>query len=198
MTRALRMLLAAAALASAAAALASAAAAPADEIEVRASSLAGSAEGIALSADFTLDLTARLEDALAQGVPLYFLFEFEIYRPRWYWLDEKIGAATLTARLAFHALTRTYRLSTGTLHQSFATLDEALRALGRVREWLVLPPGTLQPDTSYNAYVRMRLDTTQLPKPFQVSALANRDWSLASAWRKWPVNGSTVVSEAAQ
>ncbi len=191
MTRALRTLVAAVA-------LAAAATAAAEEIEVGATSLVGSGEGIVLNADFVLDLTSRLEDALAQGVPLYFLVEFESYRPRWYWLDEKIGAATLTARLSFHALTRTYRLSTGTLHQSFTTLDEALRALGLVREWLVLPPGALRPDTTYNAYVRMRLDTAQLPKPFQVSALANRDWSLASAWKKWPVDGATLASEAAR
>ncbi|MGH8680879.1 MAG: DUF4390 domain-containing protein [Burkholderiales bacterium] len=190
MTRALRALLAAAALAAAAAA--------AEEIEVGAARLVGSAEGVVLNADFVLDLTARLEDALAQGVPLYFVVEFESYRPRWYWLDEKIGAATLTARLSFHALTRTYRLSTGTLHQSFTTLDEALRALGTVREWLVLPPGALQADAAYDAYVRMRLDTAQLPKPFQVSALANRDWSLASAWKKWQVNGAVIASEAAR
>lgn len=191
MTRALRTLVAAAT-------LAAAAAAAAEEIEVGAASLVGTGEGIVLNADFALELTSRLEDALAQGVPLYFVVEFESYRPRWYWLDEKIGAATLTARLSFHALTRTYRLSTGTLHQSFATLDEALRALGTVREWLVLPSGVLQPDTTYDAYVRMRLDTAQLPKPFQVSALANREWSLASAWKKWPVHGSAMVSEVAR
>jgi hypothetical protein len=191
MTRVLRTLVAAVA-------LSAAATAAAEEIEVGATSLVATGEGIVLNADFVLDLTSRLEDALAQGVPLYFLVEFESYRPRWYWLDEKIGAATLTARLSFHALTRTYRLSTGTLHQSFTTLDEALRALGLVREWLVLPPGALRPDTTYNAYVRMRLDTTQLPKPFQVSALANRDWSLGSAWKKWPVNGATLASEAAR
>jgi hypothetical protein len=29
----------------------------------------------------------------------------------------------------------------------------------------------------------MRLDTSQLPKPFQINALTNRDWTLASDWR---------------
>jgi hypothetical protein len=42
----------------------------------------------------------------------------------------------------------------------------------------------------------MRLDTAQLPKPFQVSALANREWNLASGWKRWPVDGSIIVSEA--
>jgi hypothetical protein len=177
--------------------LASAVAA-ADEIEVRAARLVGVEEWVALNADFELDLTPRLEEALAKGVPLFFVVEFECNRARWYWFDEKIGAATLSMRLSFHALTRTYRLSTGTLHQTFTTLDEALRALGRVREWPVLPRGALQPDTTYSAYVRMRLDTAQLPKPFQVSALANRDWVLASSWKKWEVNGSQILSEAAR
>ena len=186
MAFAMKALLGALALATAAAA------AVAEEIQVGVTRLVASEEGIVLDADFALDLTPRLEDALTNGVPLYFVFEFESTRPRWYWFDEKIGAATLTARLSFHALTRTYRLSTGALHQSFATLDDALRALGRVREWLVLPRDALRPDTTYNAYVRMRLDTTQLPKPFQVSALANREWALASPWRKWEVNGSNV------
>jgi hypothetical protein len=172
--------------------------AAAEDIDVRDARLVAAEDGTALSADFTLDLTSRLEDALAKGVPLYFVVEFEIYRPRWYWLDERIGAAARSTRLSFHALTRTYRLTTGALHQSFATLDEALRALSTVRGWQVLPKGALRPDTAYAAYTRMRLDTTQLPKPFQVSALANRDWTLASQWKRWEVNGSIEQAEAAR
>jgi hypothetical protein len=191
MRRALGILLAAAVAFTAASALA-------EEIEVGAAQLVGSDEGIVLNADFALGLNARLEDVLAQGVPLHFVVEFECLRPRWYWLDERIGAATLTARLSFHALTRSYRVSTGTLHQSFPTLEEALRALGRVREWLVLPPGALQQGTTYNAYLRMRLDVSQLPKPFQVSALANRDWSIASEWTKWQLDGAAAMSGAAR
>ena len=188
MLRALRLALAALALCASVAA--------ADEIEVRATALSATDEGIVFNGDFDFELTARLEEALAKGVPLYFLVEFECYRPRWYWLDERIGTATLTLRLSFHALTRTYRLSTGTLHRSYPTLDDAINALTRIRGWLVLPPDALRSDTAYNAFVRMRLDTAQLPKPFQVSALANREWTLASAWKRWEVNGSTLAAEA--
>ncbi len=31
----------------------------------------------------------------------------------------------------------------------------------------------------------MRLDTTQLPKPFQINAIANRDWTLESDWKRF-------------
>jgi hypothetical protein len=34
----------------------------------------------------------------------------------------------------------------------------------------------------------MRLDVTQLPKPFQINALASRDWNLASEWFRWTLS----------
>jgi hypothetical protein len=170
--------------------------AAADEVQTRDARLVAADDGVLLSADFEFELTSRLEDALAKGVPLYFVVEFELVRPRWYWLDERVASAVRTTRLSFHALTRTYRLTTGALHQSFATLDEALRALSTVRGWQVLAKDAIKPDTSYVAYTRMRLDTTLLPKPFQVSALANRDWTLGAQWWRWTVNGPIEQAEA--
>jgi hypothetical protein len=157
----------------------------ADDILVGRAALEAADEGFLLSADFEFDLSSRLEDALSKGVPLFFLVEFELTRPRWYWFDERAATASQTWRLSFHALTRTYRLSSGTLTQSFGTLGEALRTLQRIRSWLVMDRGQVQPDARYVAGVRMRLDTTQLPKPFQVSALANREWTLSSNWYRW-------------
>ena len=40
-------------------------------------------------------------------------------------------------------------------------------------------------DVTYQAGIRMRLDTAQLPKPFQLNAIASRDWTLASDWHRW-------------
>lgn len=164
-----------------------AAPARADEILVTRAALEAAEEGYFLAADFELELSSRLEDALSKGVPLFFLVEFEATRPRWYWFNERAATASQTWRLSFHALTRTYRLSSGALTQSFPTLSEAMRTLSRVRSWLVADRGQLRSDTRYLVAVRMRLDTAQLPKPFQVSALANRDWTLASNWYRWEI-----------
>jgi hypothetical protein len=157
----------------------------ADDIAVREARLIAEEDGFALHADFDVTLTPRLENALHMGVALYFTTEFECSRPRWYWLDERVVSVSRSTRLSFHALTRTYRLSTGTLHRSFPTLDEALHVLGRVRHWIVLEKDQLRAEASYVAAARMRLDISQLPKPFQVSALANREWTLASEWTRW-------------
>jgi len=169
--------------------------AQAEKIEITHIALEGNDDGYALNADFDIDLGPRLEDAINKGVPLYFLVEFELTRSRWYWFDEKPASRQLTLRLAYHALTRQYRVSSGAFYQSFSKLPEALRALSRVRAWQVLLRNEIEAGTGYQGALRMRLDVTQLPKPFQVNALTSRDWTLSSDWRRWPLKFMAPVTE---
>ena len=165
------------------------AAAPAwaDEIELRAAELRAVEDGLLLDADFAFELTPRLSEVVANGVPLYFRVDFELTRRRWYWFDDTAAAKRLQLRLSYHALTRQYRLSTGLLQQSFATLDEALNVLRRIRSWLVVDRTVSFADADYEAAVRMRLDTSLLPKPFQLSALTSRELQLDSPWKRFTV-----------
>jgi Domain of unknown function (DUF4390) len=162
----------------------------AQEIEVREVALRSVEEGLALDVDFGFELTPRLADVVANGVPLYFSVEFELTRRRWYWFDETAASQRLGLRLSYHALSRQYRLSTGLLQQSFPTLEEALNVLQRVRNWLVVDRTVRLSDADYEAAVRMRLDTALLPKPFQLSALTGRDLHLESPWKRFIVRGS--------
>src|SRR5213075_1586746 len=125
---------------------------------------------------------------VANGVPLYFRVDFELTRRRWYCFDESAASKRLQLRLSYHPLSRQYRLSTGLLQQSFATLDEALNVLKRIRNWLVVERTVSFSDADYEAAVRMRLDTTLLPKPFQLSALTSRELHLESPWRRFLVS----------
>lgn len=167
------------------AALALANSARADDIEVTEAQLASTEEGLALSADFALELNPRLAEAIANGVSLYFVVEFELTRRRWYWFDEKAAAKRLQIRLSYNALSRHYRLSTGVLQQNYGTLEEALNVLRHVRGWVVLDRGAVLADANYDAAVRMRLDITLLPKPFQLSALTSRELNLESPWKRF-------------
>ena len=160
-------------------------AARADDIEVLDARLAGSEEGLLLSADFAFDFGPRLSEAVTSGVPLYFVVEFELTRPRWYWFDEKASAKRIQIRLSYHALSRHYRLSTGVLQQNYATLEEALNVLRRVRNWQVVDRNTTLADANYEAALRMRLDVALLPKPFQLSAITSRELNLESPWRRF-------------
>ncbi len=168
----------------------------ATNIDVSHISLEGNDDGYALDADFDIELNPRLEDAINKGVALYFVVDFELTRKRWYWFDDSISRQ-LMLRLSYHALTRQYRISTGALYQSFSTLPDALRVLSRVRSWQVLERAEVSVGADYQAGLRMRLDVTQLPKPFQVNALTSREWNLASDWRRWPFRIKAPVTEKA-
>lgn len=157
----------------------------ADEIEVRDVRIEPVEEGYALQADFAFDFNQRLEEAVRGGVALYFAYEFELTRPRWYWFDEKTLVRRHTVKLTYHALSRQFRLAAGVVQQSFATLDEALGVLRRLRGWAVVDRSVALQDTPYDAAIRMRLDLGLLPKPFQVSALTSREWRLESSWRRF-------------
>lgn len=168
----------------------------ADDIEVIDARLAASGEGLLLSADFGLVFNARLSEAVANGVPLYFVVEFELTRRRWYWFDENAVSRRTQLRLSYHALSRQYRVSTGTLHQNFSTLDDALDVMRRLRDWQVLERSETLGGSSYEAAVRMRLDPAQLPKPLQLSALTNRELRLESPWKRFIVLPPRAAPEA--
>lgn len=160
----------------------------AENIEVKSAVVALREEGYALDADFEITLTPILEEILAKGVPLNFLLEFELIRPRWYWLNEKVVTLTQQYKLSYNPLTRQYRISIGTLFQNFASLAEAVRFVSRVRNVPLADKTALQTGNTYAASVRLRLDVSQLPRPFQITALGSRDWNLASDWHRFVVS----------
>ena len=165
-----------------------AATARADESAVTSASVRVIEDGLVLDADFQFDLTPRLTEVLTNGVPLYFVVEFELGRSRWYWFDEKAASRKLEMRLSYHPLSRQYRVATGPLQQNFGSLQEALGAMKHVRRWLVVDRTESFSNSDYEAAVRLRLDTTLLPKPFQLSALTSRDLHLETAWRRFIVH----------
>ncbi|QYY31580.1 DUF4390 domain-containing protein [Cupriavidus pinatubonensis] len=141
--------------------------------------------GFELTASFDFDLPPPLEDALNKGISLYFTVEFQLSRPRWYWFDEKPVNTSRTIRLSYQPLTRQYRVSTGGLQLPFPRLKSALQFIQRVHGWRVFDRNAVKPGESYHAEVRMKLDLSQLPKPFQINAVNTREWNLASDWRRF-------------
>jgi hypothetical protein len=166
-----------------------------------------------LSADFKISLNVVVEQALTRGVPLYFVSEFTLTRPRWYWLDEEVAQSEQTIRLSYNLLTRQYRITRGSLFQNFSSLDEVLRIISHqtsapipanllkedsgyfTSKLLSMRERLLKKDGGYVAAARLSLDVTQLPKPLQVNALAGKDWSFDSGWYSWTVSPDTAVNK---
>ena len=168
-------------------------AAQAGSIEPKRAALTPGEDGYTLSAEFSLDLGNRLEDAVARGVPLYFNLEFVLERPRKYWVSEHVVTRSLTYRLSYSSLTRQYRLTTGSLHQNFGSLQEALRVVGRIAALPVLEKDAIKAGESYEAAVRLALDRSQLPKPFQVDAITDRALQVEAKVLRWQFVAPAVV-----
>jgi hypothetical protein len=160
----------------------------AEGIDVKSAALVQDEDGWHVDAQFDVQFSPRLEEAVNRGVPLYFVVEFELSRPRWYWFDEKPIQLTQTYRITYTPLLRQYRLSMGSAYQNFTRFDEVTRVLSRIRDWHVADKGAIKLDGPYQASVRMRLDTAQLPKPFQLNAIASKDWAPASEWYHWAID----------
>ena len=145
-----------------------------------------------LTAQLKLELAAAVEDALLKGFAVHFVAEAEVMRDRWYWYDRKIGTAVRYYRLAFQPLTRRWRLNVssepisgaglaGSISQNFETLTEALNVIRRQSGWKVADMTDLDLEARQYIAYRFRLDISQLPRPFQIAAGSQAEWTLAVA-----------------
>lgn len=166
-------------------ALTSIAALAADESRITHAEIVPGDGGYVLNADIDLDLNPRLTDAVIRGVALHFVAELVIERPRWYWFNEVVVERQLNYRISYHAITRSYRLTIGSLHQSFESLDSVLRTMQRIRNWQITNGDDLAAGVSHEVALRFRHDTAQLPKPFQVTAIGSSDWNVSTDWIRW-------------
>ena len=152
--------------------------------------LEASEDGYQVDADIQLQLTVALQEAVRKGVPLYFVVEFELSQGRWYWLDQSVIFASRERRISYAPLTDQYRISYSGISQNVTTFEDVRRALSRVRSWTVLEKGKLRFGEKYDAALRFRLDTSQLPKPFQLNVIASKEWGLSSDWYRWTITAA--------
>ncbi|MEN9560658.1 MAG: hypothetical protein RLZZ502_1869 [Pseudomonadota bacterium] len=148
-------------------------------IGIRQAEIRSEDEALVLDADFELSFTHTLEEALQRGVPLYFTLELNVARSRWLF-DDSISSQNQTWRIAYSPLTRDYRLSSGLYHTQVRNLDLVARQIARVRGRKIIDKVLLKRNEKYLVSIRLLHDIGQLPKPLQVSALSNREWSLES------------------
>jgi hypothetical protein len=139
-----------------------------------------------LQAQMLVTPNPTMEEALRKGVSLYFVTEFELKRSRWYWLNEEMATYSRVSRLSYNALLRQYVVSGVNIHaHSVDKLEDALLVLGEVSGVPIITRNELTQQVIYSAKLTMRLDTTQLPKPLQINALATGKWDLEATPMVW-------------
>lgn len=138
--------------------------------------------GLYLTVDWEFDLSDILIESMRRGIPLYFIYEFRLVRPRWYWTNKTTASSRLVQRVGYSPLSRRWRFSRGGLIQSFHTFEEVLPLLKHVGDWRVGDANAVDDIDDFQAETRMLLDLTKLPKPLQVTVGGNSDWALEGDW----------------
>ena len=137
------------------------------------------------------ELPTLVEEVLDKGIAIYFVAEAELYRERWYWTDRKVAQVARHMRLAYQPLTRRWRLNVSpvpitnagfgvSLNQNFDTLADALDARSSASAgcgWATCPE--IGDDAAASVMFRFRLDTSQLPRPFQIGVVGQADWNIS-------------------
>ncbi len=137
-----------------------------------------------------LDLGDAAEAALANGVNLYFLIEVAVHRKRKWWIDTPELERRLRYKLYYYDLTLHYRVEDQQTGESknYRSLAAALRNLGSIDQFALIPQNRLKSGGRYEASIRLALDHTRLPGPLQARALVSREWQLESEVFRWLLN----------
>jgi len=136
-------------------------------------------DAVLLSYVANFELPPSVENALQRGVPLHFEAHAALFQSRWYWRDKRVANATLSWRLSYQPLTRTYRVGTGGLNQNFDTLAEALDSMRRRSRWKIADAAQLEDDGNHYVEFAFRLNTNMLPRPMQIGIGGETAWSLS-------------------
>lgn len=167
-------------------------------------------DGVYASAVVQFDLPAPVEDALMKGIPMFFVAEVDIYQSRWYWADKRVASATRTIRLAFQPLTRRWRVNIvsglinnsaglrATLNQNYDTLPEAMSAVQRLTRWRIADNAEIENDTPHRLELSFNLDLSQLPRPFQIGVVGQRDWVISALRNERMQLGAYKASDKAK
>ena len=149
-------------------------------------------DGVYLSAVVQFELPPVVEDALMKGIPMFFVAEADVYLSRWYWADKRVASATRTIRLAYQPLTRRWRVNIvnglfnnseglrATLNQNYDSLAEAMSAAQRLSRWRIADNSEVEADVTHKLEFGFSLDLSQLPRPFQIGVVGQRDWTISA------------------
>lgn len=166
----------------------------ADEIKFQKVNLRAVEKAWVLDADVALELTPALEQLVNKGVTLHFVTEFQLTKSRWYWFDAKTVDVQRISKISYQALTNQYRVTLGSFTLNAANLKQAIAAVKTIEDWAVIELAGIDQNQTYQASVRMRLDTNQFAKPFQVNAINSKSWNLQSEWLRFEFKPKLLIN----
>ena len=142
-----------------------------------------------LFARITYPVNDDIRAALKDGLMLSFDLDVVVSRERRFWVDATVAEYTLRRELLYHAVSDRYVTRDvapdGSDQHSYATLEEALDALGTVDAWPFLLAPQLSGNRDYRVSLRAGVRRGRLPDSLRVLLFWTDDWHRESEWFSW-------------
>ncbi|MEE9333881.1 MAG: DUF4390 domain-containing protein [Granulosicoccaceae bacterium] len=143
-----------------------------------------------LSVDAEITLPREIREGLNSGVPLEFIVELQLQRPRRWLPAANLATFQWRYSLIYYELTRHYRVRAldTDISRNFRSLLPALEELGELRD-IMLPIASEQAPSlsgATRASLHIKLNSNALPLPLQ--PVFTSTWRLSSKEYQWPLN----------
>jgi hypothetical protein len=156
-------------------------------LEVRSAYVNSDAGVFQLYARIAYPVNDDIRAALKDGLTLIFELDVVVSRERRFWMDASVAEFTLRRELLYHAVSDRYvarEVQTSEQH-SYATLEEALEALGTVDAWPILVERQLSTNRQYRVALRAGIRRGRLADTLRVLMFWTDDWHRESEWFSW-------------
>ena len=158
-------------------------------LEVRSAYVTVEQGSLQLFARVAYPVNDDIRAALKDGLTLSFDLDVVVSRERRFWVDETIFERTLHRELSYHAVSDRYLTrdldASGNEQHSYATLEEALEALGTFEALPIVTSLQLSPKRQYRVSLRAGIRRGRLSDTMRVLLFWTDDWHRESEWFSW-------------
>jgi len=159
-------------------------------LEVRSAYVSVEQNTLQLFARVAYPVNDDIRAALKDGLTLSFDLDMVVTRERRFWVDETVWEYKLGRELSYHAisdryLTRDVDPRTASEQHSYASLEEALEALGTVDAYPLLTTSQVSPNRQYRVSLRAGVRRGRLSDTLRVMLFWTDDWHRESEWFSW-------------
>jgi len=159
-------------------------------LEVRSAYVNVEGQVFQLFARIAYPVNDDIRAALKDGLTLTFDLDIIVAHERRFWVDDDIYNQTITRELMYHAvsdryITRDIDSRSNNAQHSYATLEEALEALGTVDAFAILVASQVSPSREYRVSLRAGVRRGKLPDTLRVLLFWTDDWHRESEWFSW-------------
>lgn len=131
-------------------------------------------------------LTADMEAAIHNGIPITFVFSIELSAVRSNWPDKKIKEYEFNHSLTYDSLKKEYLITRDEKNDNRSTtsLKEADQFMSEINGFKVIPLDELDPQESYIIRAKAKLARKSLPRTFQYLIPFSSPWDFETEWHE--------------